>query len=70
MESEIREPNSKELTNDVVTRDANVKVGKPIYQHSSIKPLTWLEKMWAKVPERQEDWIKSIKTQERPWGEQ
>ena len=26
--------------------------------------------MWALIPFKQEDWIKNVKTQERPWGEQ
>ena len=58
------------LTNDIVTRDANVKVGKPPDQQNSIKPLSWMEKVWATVPRKSEDWIKSVKTQERPWGDQ
>ena len=61
---------SQPLTNEEVTREAKVKVGKPQNQQKTGKNLTLLEKIWARVPENTIDWVKNIKTQERPWGEQ
>ena len=58
--------NLKELTNDTVSMKAKVKDNEPSSQQVKAKSLTWLEKMWALIPFKQEDWIKNVKTQERP----
>ena len=40
-------------------------------KEKQVKKLTWLERMWAKVPEEgTKDWIKSVYTQETDWGDQ
>ena len=40
-------------------------------KEKQVKKLTWLQKMWAKVPEDgTKDWIKSVYTQETDWGDQ
>ena len=42
-----------------------------VKKEKQVRKLTWLEKMWAKVPEEgTKDWIKSVYTQETDWGDQ
>ena len=36
-----------------------------------VKKLTWLQKMWAEVPNgKTKEWVKSVYTQETDWGDQ
>ena len=58
-----------QLSNDGVTRDPNVKVGKPQDQQKMPIQLTWLQRLWARVPIDPKEWIKNVHTQERQWGE-
>ena len=58
-----QEGSTKTRTNDEEQVDKD--------KRRSGKQLTWLQKMWAEVPEGEsKDWVKSVYTQETDWGDQ
>ena len=61
---ELSQPEGQELQADA-TR-INVKVGESLGQKRN---LTWMETMWAMVPDNVWEWAKNVITSPRTWGE-
>ena len=76
-EKPVQETGSEDLTRGKPQRE-NHTIMKPEDpnegtqgKEKQVKKLTWLQKMWAKVPEEgTKDWIRSVYTQETDWGDQ
>ena len=76
-EKPVQETGSEPKTRGKVCQEESIKTSandKETEGKDKRKPgkqLTWLQKMWAEVPEGEaKDWVKGVYTQETDWGDQ